>query len=130
MWRKDIEIILARQLASYLNMPIFIVDSEANLLFYNEPAEDMLGQRFQEVGMMSAHTWGQLFHPVDEHDNPLAVEDLPLMLALQERRPIHCDFIIRALNGERHHIEVTAVPLIGIAGRFLGGMAIFWERPQ
>jgi hypothetical protein len=27
-------------------------------------------------------------------------------------------------------IEVTALPLIGQADRFLGGIAIFWERSQ
>jgi PAS domain-containing protein len=42
----EIEMILMRQLASYLAMPIFIVDPVGNLVFYNEPAESILGRRF------------------------------------------------------------------------------------
>lgn len=130
MWRKDIEIILARQLASYLSVPIFIVDGDGNLLFYNEPAEVMLGQRFQDVGMIAAATWGTIFQPMDEMERPMGVEDLPLTQALTTRRPIHCDFWIRGLDGVKRHLDVTAIPLIGLAGRFIGGIAIFWERPS
>ena len=32
------EMILARQFASCLTMPIFLVDPSGNLLFFNEPA--------------------------------------------------------------------------------------------
>ena len=37
MSQKEIEVILARQLASYLALPVFIVDLEGTLLFYNDP---------------------------------------------------------------------------------------------
>jgi hypothetical protein len=33
--QKEIELILARQLASYLVMPIFIVDLQGNIIYYN-----------------------------------------------------------------------------------------------
>lgn len=128
MWRKDIEIILARQLASYLSIPIFIVDRDGNLLFYNEPAEVMLGQRFQDMGMINAEAWSALFQPMDEQERPMPLEALPLTQAMRERQPIHCDFWIRGLDGIKRHIDVTAIPLIGLAGRFVGGIAIFWER--
>ena len=38
-----IQIILTRQLAAYLSVPVFLVDPKGNLLFYNEPAEIVLG---------------------------------------------------------------------------------------
>ena len=41
-----IQIILTRQLAAYLSVPLFLVDPKGNLLFYNEPAEAILGRRF------------------------------------------------------------------------------------
>ena len=41
-----IQIILTRQLATYLSVPLFLVDPKGNLLFYNEPAEAILGRRF------------------------------------------------------------------------------------
>ena len=47
-----IEIILSRQLADCLSMPVFITDTVGNLIFYNEPAENLLGTRFEETGEM------------------------------------------------------------------------------
>jgi hypothetical protein len=41
-----VELILMRQLASYLAMPILLFDPAGNLLFYNEPAEALVGRRF------------------------------------------------------------------------------------
>jgi hypothetical protein len=49
---KAVELILMRQLASYLAMPIFLVDPDGNLLYYNEPAEYLLGRRYDETGEM------------------------------------------------------------------------------
>jgi len=51
-----------------------------------------------------------------------------LVIALQERRPAHRSLFIEGLDGQRRLIEVTAFPLVGQARRFLGGVAIFWER--
>jgi PAS domain-containing protein len=127
MSQKEIEVILTRQLASYLAMPVFIVDSLGNLIFYNEPAEMILGLRFEETGEMPAAEWATAFMPMDEAGTPLKPEALPLMIALAERWPTHGDFYIRGLDNVRRHIEVTAFPLIGQAGRNLGAVAIFWE---
>jgi hypothetical protein len=46
MAQHPIEVILMRQLASYLAMPILLVDPAGTLLFYNEPAERLLGRRY------------------------------------------------------------------------------------
>ena len=124
---KDIEVILSRHLASCLAMPIFIVDPVGNLLFYNEPAELILGCRFEETGEMPANEWATAFMPTDESANQIPPESLPLMIALTERRPAHLRLWIRGLDGSRRHIEVTAFPLIGQAKQFLGAIAIFWE---
>ena len=35
----DVEIILMRQFASYLALPIFVVDPKGDLIYFNEPAE-------------------------------------------------------------------------------------------
>jgi len=39
-----------RQLASYVKMPIIIVDPAGKILFYNGSAEFLLGERFDETG--------------------------------------------------------------------------------
>jgi len=63
---KEIEVILTRQLASYLATPIFIVDPTGTLLYYNEPAELVLGRRFEETGEMPIEEWSTIFVPVDD----------------------------------------------------------------
>ena len=61
-----IQIILTRQLAGYLSVPLFLVDPKGTLLFYNEPAEAILGRRFDETGAMSAEEWSSAFTPLDD----------------------------------------------------------------
>ena len=127
MSQMEIEVILARHLAEYLAMPIFIVNPEGDLIFYNEPAEAILGQSYNETGIMPASKWATVFHPVDQDGKPIPPEELPLVIALTKHHPAHKTFWIRGLDGIAREIEVTAFPLIGQADRFLGGMAIFWE---
>lgn len=127
MPQREIELILTRQLATYLATPIFVVDTRGTLLFYNEPAEAILGCRFDENGEMDAGEWGTIFVPLDEVGVPLASDALPLVIALRENRSVHRTFWIRSLDGVLRFIEVTAFPLIGQAGRKLGAVAIFWE---
>jgi len=127
MSQKEIELILARQLAGCLATPIFLVDPQGTLLFYNEPAERILGRRFEETGEMPVDEWSTIFKPTDARGAPLAPESLPLVIALNECRPAHGQFWIEGLDGVRRHIEVTAFPLIGLADRYVGAVAIFWE---
>lgn len=127
MPQQEIEVILARHLAEYLAMPIFIVNPAGDLIFYNEPAEVVLGTRYNETGMMPASEWSTIFQPVDHEGHAISPEGLPLIVALTERHPAHKIFWIRGLDGRLREIDVTAFPLIGQADRFLGGIAFFWE---
>jgi PAS domain-containing protein len=127
---KELEVILMRQLADCLAMPIFIVNAQGALLFYNEPAEVLLGQRFEETGELSTNQWATAFVPTDHHNRPLPPEKVPLVIALRERRPVHAAFRIRGLDHVVRNIQATAFPLIGRANRFLGAVAIFWEAPK
>jgi hypothetical protein len=40
--------------------------------------------------------------------------DLPLMIALDERRPGYRRFFIHGLNGVPPHLEVVAIPILAI----------------
>ena len=125
--QQEIEMILARQLASYLVMPIFVVDPEGTLVFYNESAEPILGRRFEETGAMPMREWSTIFEPTDEAGVPIAPKELALAIALAEQRPAHRVLWIRGLDHVPREIEVTCFPLIGQANRYLGAIAIFWE---
>jgi PAS domain-containing protein len=127
MAQQEIEVILIRQLASYLAMPIVIVNSAGTLVFYNEPAEELLAMRFEETGELTEDEWVNDLMLTDEHGMPIAQEARPLTIALHERRPAHKTMWGQDRNGMRRHVEVTAFPLIGQAGRVLGAVAIFWE---
>jgi len=127
MPQQEIEMILLRQLASYLAMPIFVVDPEGALVFYNEPAELILGKRFEETGAMPMSAWAALFEPTDAAGVPLAPKELPLAIALAEQRPAHGVIWIRGLDNVQRQLEGTCFPIIGQANRFLGAIAIFWE---
>jgi PAS domain-containing protein len=130
MAQREIEVILARHLAEHLALPIFIVDPLGNLLFYNEPAEVILGYRFDDTGPMPANQLATLFRTVDEDGRPLQAEELPIVKALQTRQPSHRGFWIEGLDGTRRKIEVTAFPLTGQSQQFLGAVAIFWEEEK
>ena len=127
MSQQEIEVILARHLAEYLALPIFIVEPNGDLLFYNEPAEVILGLRYDETGPMPAVEWANVFQPVDEAGKVLLPDELPLMIALMQHHPAHKNFWIRGLDGALRQIAVTAFPLKAQADRFLGALAIFWE---
>jgi PAS domain S-box-containing protein len=123
----EIEIILTRQLASYLAMPIFIVDPAGSLLFYNEQAETLLGHRFEETGELTLDEWSALWQPTTEDGEKIRPEDLPLSQALTSGHPVHASLFIRGLDGVSRQIEVTGVPIHGQSGRKLGAFAVFWE---
>lgn len=127
MAQQEIEVILSRQLAEFLALPIFIVDPKGDLLYYNEPAEFILGSRFDDTGPMAAGDLATIFEPVDQDGRPMKAEDLPIVIALTKHYPAHNTFWIRGLDGALRKIEVTAFPLIAQAERFLGAIAIFWE---
>jgi len=127
MPQRPIELILTRQLASTLAMPVFLVDPAGTLVFYNEPAEAVLGMRFDETGEMPAAEWSTKWTPFAEDGSPLGPERLPLMIALAERRPVHSVFWINAVDGTRRHIEATAFPLTRVTDEIVGAVVIFWE---
>ena len=130
MTQQPVEMILARQLAGYLSVPVILVDTAGTVVFYNEPAERMLGVRFEETGRIEQEEVDRL---VELSDDPAAKPgdaDRPLEIALEERRPAHAHrLMLRRSDRVRLQIEVTAFPLIGQEGKLLGAVAMFWERP-
>ncbi len=127
MAQLEIELILLRHVASYLAIPVFLVDLEGTLLFYNEPAELILGRRFEEWGELPLAEWSTIFLPTDADGNPLESDGLPLAVAVRERRPALGDIWITGLDRIRRHLTVAALPVVGHGNRDLGSIAYFWE---
>jgi len=127
MAQQEVEVILARHLAEHLALPMFIVDPQGNLIFFNEPAEAVLGLRFGDTGLLPASEWSTMFEPVDQAGKTIAPEELPLMIAMTQSHPAHKGFWIRGLDAKVRQIELTAFPLVGQSGRISGAVSIFWE---
>ncbi|MBV9280988.1 MAG: PAS domain-containing protein [Chloroflexi bacterium] len=125
--RHEIEVILARQLAGYLALPIVIMDTSHAVVYYNEPAERMLGRRFDEGGPVPWSDWSQAFTFTDDAGQPVSPGEMPLGIAVRHRQLAHRTFWMRGLDGVPRHMDETAIPLVGNAGRFLGAVAIFQE---
>jgi PAS domain-containing protein len=125
---KRVEVILTRMLAGYLATPILVVDAQGTLLFFNEPAEALLGRRFEETGEVPATAWHTILSATDCRGVPLGEQQLPLITALTTRRPAYAKFWIRRSGVEPRHVEAMALPLIGMEDRDLGAVVILWER--
>jgi len=124
---QPIERILVRHLGSRLAVPLFLVDTDGTLVFYNEAAEQLLGRRFDEAGEMTFDDWTTAFAARDEAGRPIEIDEIPLVQALRKRRPAHSRFDITGLDGAVRTLEVAAFPLQGQGGTRLGAVALFWE---
>jgi PAS domain-containing protein len=122
-----IELILLKQLASYLALPVFIADAEGDLLFYNEPAEALLGRRYDEAGEMPVDELATIFALTEIDGTPIASDDTPIGIALLKKEPAHHRLRLRGLDGVWRTIEATAFPIEGHGGSHLGAVAMFWE---
>ena len=121
-----VEIILARGLMSNLTTPAFLVDSDGNLVYYNDAAGELLGLRFEEAGPMKREDWATRFEPLGPDGKPIDPESLPLVIALRRGLASHTAMRIRPATGEPRELEVSAFPIIGTSGQ-RGAMAIFWS---
>lgn len=124
--QRNLVLILARDFASRLATAVFLVDAEGNLIYYNEAAERALGRPYVEGETMDASQWSTMFKPVDKDGNPIPMQELPLGVAILDRRPEHRHFWIDGDDGVRRGIEVTAFPLFAHTDDMVGGVAIFW----
>jgi PAS domain-containing protein len=124
---KNLVLILAREFASKLATPMFVTDAEGKLVFYNEPAEDILGRSFAEAGEMDADEWETLFETEDLEGRPISLGEMPAGVAFTKRRPQHGTIRIRGLDGVQRTISVTGFPLFAHTAEFVGVVAIFWE---
>lgn len=121
-----VEMILIRQLAGYLVLPIWLMDGDGNLVFYNSPAEALLGARFDDVGPIKAEELAEIFMTTTIGDSR-PDDAIPVLRAFESRRPAHGEVRFRGLDEVWREVEVAAIPLEGHAGELLGVCAIFWE---
>lgn len=122
-----VELILARQLASGLSVPVLLVDARGDTLFYNEPAELVFGRPFDTIDALPFEERSAMLGPRRADGEPLPVDRLPGMLAMRDRRPAHAGFYIHGLEGDLRAIEATAIPIESAGGHVLGALIVMSE---
>jgi PAS domain S-box-containing protein len=124
---KTLPLILAREFASNIATPVTVMDENGRLIFFNEPAEQILGQKHAEVGELAPHEWTRLFRVERLEGGEIPLDDMPVGIAHRQRCPAHDTLAFTTQDGARHEIEVTAFPLLGREDDYFGVVAIFWE---
>lgn len=124
--QRPVELILARGLMSNLTTPAFLVDVDGTLVFFNEAAGDLLGLPYEAAGPMDLPAFAARFVPIADDGRQLTVAELPLAIALRERRPVHLRFRVRSAHGDLFEIEDSAFPIVGNDG-LRGAMAVVWD---
>ena len=125
--QKGLVLIVAREFASNLAMPIYLADADETLVYFNESAEKITGRSFAETGEMPVRHWARMLVPRGA-DGELSREEMPGGIAYSEHRPAHATLHITALDGVEREIATTAFPLVGPDAEFHGIMVIFWEQ--
>lgn len=128
---KSVLLILARELASNVATPMFVVNAQGVLVFYNEAAELLLGQSFAVTGPIGPDQWGgEMFQPEDLNGNPITVNDLALADTMRQRKPEHAWFRITGLDGVKRTIQATTFPLFARVDDLVGAVSVFWEEEE
>lgn len=125
--QKSLVLILAREFASNLAMPIYIADASETLVYFNESAELIAGRSFAETGEMPVRHWIRMLVPRGTEGGELNREEMPGGIAFRDRRPAHASLQITGLDGVQRKVATTALPLLGPEGEFHGIMVFFWE---
>jgi PAS domain S-box-containing protein len=125
--QQPLEMIILRQLASYLTIPMWMMDASGDLIFYNEPAEELLGVRFDDVGPIRAEQLVGMWQVTDLEGELLPEVDFPVVAALTRQVAGHRAVRFQGKDGAWRAVEVTAIPIEGQGKRFLGVLATFWE---
>lgn len=125
--QQPLEMIILRQLASYLTIPMWMMDDAGDLIFYNEPAEALLGVQFDDVGPIRAEQLVGMWQVTDRDGELLPEAEFPVVAALTRQVAGHRAVRFQSKDGEWRDVEVTAIPIEGQGKRFLGVLAMFWE---
>ncbi|MEA2409962.1 MAG: hypothetical protein QOC77_523 [Thermoleophilaceae bacterium] len=127
MATQPLELILARNLISGIELAAFLVDPDGVLVFFNDAAGELVGRRFEEVGRLRREEWSSEFGPFDEFGKLMPTDTLPLTVALRQGLPAHDRFRVSSSgDGELVEVDVSALPL-GTADGFKGAIVVFWR---
>jgi PAS domain-containing protein len=125
--QKSVVLILARELASNIATPTLVLDANGTLIFFNEPAEQVLGATFASTGEIAAGEWDKKWEIVDRTGALISLLDSPLAVCITEQRPAHGELCVTGLDGQHRCVETTVYPLFDSGQQHVGAVGVFWE---
>jgi PAS domain-containing protein len=123
---KSLPLILARELASNLATPMFLMDSGGMLVYYNDAAALLLGKDFSDLGEIPSGEFGEQLQLSTPDGERILRRNSPSGVAFYEQKPAHQTLMATTYDGERRLYEATAYPLLGATGEMHGVFAVFW----
>ncbi len=124
---KPLPLILARELASNLATPMFLLDARGVLVYYNDAAALLIGKAYGDVGEMPAEEFGAVLNLKTPDGEPLRRRDTPAGIAFFERRPAHRTVAATGFDGIQRLVHATAYPLFGTEAEMHGVVSVFWQ---
>jgi PAS domain-containing protein len=128
--QKPVVLILARELAANIATPMLVLDRAGTLVFFNEPAEVVLGCSFADTGEIPVDEWDRRWKVFDGEGKPMSLLTSPLAVVATELRPAHGELCIQGLDGVQRCCEATVYPLFDSARMHQGAVGVFWEKKE
>jgi PAS domain-containing protein len=125
--QRPIELILLRELARRLAMPVTLYDADQRLVYLNPAAEALLAAGREKLEETSLDDMMDFLRPTDAYGAPIPAERMPIGVALTEERGQHGNLWIHDAQGVAHWMANTSIPLRGQGGDALGAMSIWWK---
>ena len=124
---KSLPVILAREFASNLATPLAVIDEDGTLVFFNEPAERIIGQTHAELGDLPEEEWRARFQAERRDGTQISADEMPTSVARRLRRPAHETLHFTMVDGQQRTLSVTAIPMLGREQDVAGVVVVFWE---
>ena len=127
MPNRPLPLILAREFAANVATPFLVLDADGTLVFFNEPAERIIGSTWAEFGELPEQEWRSRLQVERLDGTLLANDETPSAVARREHRPTQETLVYNTNDGRRLTLSVTATPILGREGELVGVFLLFWE---
>jgi len=111
-----------------MQIPIGVAlsDKNLNLYFCNPAGLGMRGGDVKELTNIPKETYSN-WQVLKLDGEPYEIKDLPLVRAINEKKVIREEFIVRHKDGSDHICDATAAPVLDNENTVIGGLIVFPE---
>lgn len=114
------------ELLEQLFEPAYIVDSQRNVLFWNESAEHMTGYKASAVVGKKCND--NIMMHLNEHGEKLCLTECPLAKAINDGKKIETVFYLHHKAGHFIPVDAKFIPISNETGMVIGAIEIFVKK--